>query len=72
MQRYLTDRQVAEHYAVSRATVWRWVQQGRLPKPIQLSEGTTRFSSAAIEQRDRERERAAQRGPARRVAKRKR
>jgi prophage regulatory protein len=56
MPRYLTDRQLAEHYTVSRATIWRWVQQGRLPQPIQISAGTTRFSAEAIEQRDRERE----------------
>lgn len=58
MRRYLTDRQLAEHYSVSRATIWRWVQQGRLPQPIQISPGTTRFSAEAIEQRDREREAA--------------
>lgn len=56
MRRYLTDRQLAEHYAVSRATIWRWVRQGRLPPPIHISAGTTRFSAEAIEQRDRERE----------------
>jgi prophage regulatory protein len=56
MRRYLTDRQLAEHYSVSRATIWRWVQQGRLPQPVQISAGTTRFSAEAIDQRDRERE----------------
>lgn len=56
MRRYLTDRQLAEHYTVSRSTIWRWVQQGRLPPPVQISAGTTRFSAEAIEQRDRERE----------------
>lgn len=72
MRRYLTDRQLAEHYSVSRATIWRWVQQGRLPPPIQISAGTTRFSSDAIERRDLERERAAQRGQSRRIEKRRR
>lgn len=56
MRRYLTDRQLAERYNVSRSTIWRWVQQGRLPQPNRISAGTTRFCAEAIEQRDRERE----------------
>lgn len=56
MRGYLTDRQLAEYYTVSRATIWRWVRQGRLPQPIQISAGTTRFSAEAIQKRDRERE----------------
>lgn len=40
---YLSDRQVAQRYGVSRPTVWRWSSEGRLPKPIRLSPGCTRW-----------------------------
>ncbi|HSH84969.1 MAG TPA: helix-turn-helix domain-containing protein [Guyparkeria sp.] len=40
---YLSDKQVAERYAVSRPTVWRWTAEGKLPKPIRLSPGCTRW-----------------------------
>lgn len=42
-ERYLRDTAVAQRYGVSRQTVWRWVAQGRLPEPIKLSEGATRW-----------------------------
>lgn len=46
---YLTDKQVAERYAVSRPTVWRWTAEGRLPKPIRLSPCCTRWRLDALE-----------------------
>jgi prophage regulatory protein len=59
MQRFISDLQLAERYAVSRSTVWRWVHRGILPKPQQLSPGCTRWKLDEIEQRDTEREAAA-------------
>lgn len=47
--RYLSDRQLAERFGVHRATIWRWVQSGDFPKPVQLSTGTTRWSLDTIE-----------------------
>ncbi len=55
MQRYISDQQLAERYAVSRATIWRWVGRGILPKPEHLSPGTTRWKLDEIERRDAER-----------------
>lgn len=40
---YIPDVQVANHFGVSRATVWRWVQNGSFPKPIKLSPGCSRW-----------------------------
>lgn len=46
---YLSDKRVAERYDVSRATIWRWVQIGRLPRPVKLSPGCTRWRASDIE-----------------------
>ncbi|BCB07215.1 hypothetical protein HHSLTHF2_11050 [Vreelandella venusta] len=40
---YLTDRQAATRYSVSRNTVWRWAKDGSFPKPVQLSPQCTRW-----------------------------
>ncbi|MGM0857225.1 MAG: helix-turn-helix transcriptional regulator [Pseudomonadota bacterium] len=46
---YLSDKRIAGRYDVSRATIWRWVQAGRLPKPVKLSPGCTRWRASDIE-----------------------
>jgi predicted DNA-binding transcriptional regulator AlpA len=46
---YLSDRQTAGRYSVSRPTIWRWVGEGRFPKPIKLSPGCSRWSVADLE-----------------------
>lgn len=55
MQQYASDQQLAERYAVSRATIWRWTARGLLPAPIQLSPGCTRWPLDEIDRRDAER-----------------
>lgn len=40
---WASDRELATHYSVSRATIWRWVNEGKLPKPVKLSAGVTRW-----------------------------
>lgn len=47
---YLSDQQVAKRYGVSRPTVWRWSSEGRLPKPIRLSPGCTRWRLEMLEE----------------------
>ena len=42
-ERYLRDTLVAERYGICRQTVWRWVKLGKLPAPVALSEGSTRW-----------------------------
>lgn len=43
-ERFLSDRQVARRYDVSRATVWRWRKSNpNFPAPKEVSDGTTRW-----------------------------
>ena len=46
---HAADLQLADRYGVSRATVWRWVQRGKFPKPVKLSPGCTRWRLADVE-----------------------
>lgn len=42
-ERYLSDKQVAERFGVSRPTIWRWVKTEKaFPHPVSLSSGTSR------------------------------
>jgi prophage regulatory protein len=52
MKQYLSDAELAERYGISRATVWRWSGAGRLPAPVRLGEATTRWSLAAVIERE--------------------
>ena len=49
---WLSDRDLAQRYAVSRITVWRWARGGVIPKPKKLGPNTSRWSAAEIEQHD--------------------
>ena len=46
---YFTDRQLAARFGVSRQTIWRWSGTGRMPQPVKLSPGFTRWRIDAIE-----------------------
>jgi prophage regulatory protein len=48
--KYLSDKKLAERYDTHRATIWRWVREGKLPKPVKLTSGSTRWSIADLEQ----------------------
>jgi predicted DNA-binding transcriptional regulator AlpA len=41
--RYVSDKALAERYEVARQTIWRWVREGRLPAPVKLADGSTRW-----------------------------
>ena len=45
---YSSDRTLAKYFDTSRSTIWLWSKTGRLPKPIKLSEGCTRWCNKAI------------------------
>lgn len=45
---FYTDRALAERYQVSRQTIWRWVREGHLPKPVKLATGSTRWPETEI------------------------
>ena len=46
---YLSDRDLAERYKASRATIWRWVSKRGFPKPVRFSPGCTRWNLDEIE-----------------------
>ena len=46
---FLSDKQAAGRFGVSRVTVWRWHNQGDFPKPIKLSAGCTRWRLSDLE-----------------------
>lgn len=56
--KYLSDKSVAARYDSSRATIWRWVQEGKLPKPVKLTNGTTRWKLCDLEKWEAEQEAA--------------
>lgn len=56
---YLTDRQVADRYGISRQTVWAWVDREGLPRPIKLTAGCVRWSVADLEQWEQSRREAS-------------
>jgi prophage regulatory protein len=52
---YLSIRQVAKRYSVGTATPWRWVREGIMPGPVQLSPGCTRWRLSDLEKWEAER-----------------
>lgn len=49
MDTYISDKQNAERFGISRATVWRWVATRAFPKPIKFSSGCTRWRLEDVE-----------------------
>lgn len=47
--KYLSDKHLAERYEVARATIWRWVREGKFPSPFKI-QGCTRWKLSDIEQ----------------------
>ena len=41
---FLRDKQVAKRYDTSVPSIWRWAREGRIPKPIKIAPGTSRWS----------------------------
>jgi prophage regulatory protein len=46
---YMSAAQLAARYGVHVVTVWRWAQAGRIPQPVRLAPGTTRWRKDQIE-----------------------
>ena len=42
-EKYLSDRQVAERYSISRHTAWRWTREGALPTPVKIRQSDGDF-----------------------------
>lgn len=49
---WLSDRDLALRYSVSRITIWRWARAGNIPKPRKLAANTSRWSADEIEAHD--------------------
>lgn len=46
---FLRDTEIARRYSISRPTVWRWVKQGKFPKPLKLGGGSSRWKLKDLE-----------------------
>lgn len=47
--KFIRDKQVAEKLSIGRTTVWRWVNEGKLPKPTKIGNKTSVWLEADIE-----------------------
>lgn len=48
-EKYLSDRELASRYEVSRVTPWRWAAKGSFPSPVKLGPNCTRWKLSSIE-----------------------
>jgi prophage regulatory protein len=48
-RKYVRAQELATMLAVHRTTLWRWVRDGHLPRPVQLGPNTVAWNSAEIE-----------------------
>lgn len=52
---YLSDRDLAERFRITRGSIWRWVKNGILPPPVKFSPGCSRWSAETVEAFERSR-----------------
>jgi len=45
---YSSDKTLAQFYDASRSTIWKWSREGKLPKPIKLTSGATRWDNKSV------------------------
>lgn len=46
---YAADTDLAAHFRVSRATIWRWTNERQFPAPVKLSPQITRWRWADVQ-----------------------
>lgn len=46
---FLSDKQLADRFAVTRQTIWRWTRTSDFPAPVRLTRGCTRWRASDIE-----------------------
>ena len=51
---FLTDKQVADRYAVSTDSIWRWKRQGKFPAPVRVGPNCTRWRMADLHEHERQ------------------
>lgn len=49
LNRLIRCKELCELFSVSRSTIWRWVQNGRLPKPLRLGPNVVGWPEDVIE-----------------------
>lgn len=47
---FLRDVAVAKRYGVSRPTIWRWVKDNKIPGPVKLGGGSSRWRLVDLEE----------------------
>ena len=47
---YSSDKTLAQFYDASRSTIWKWSREGKLPKPIKLTPGATRWDNKQLKE----------------------
>lgn len=52
---YVSVKELSSRYGVTAVSIWRWVREGRFPRPVKLSGNATRWKLSAVEQFERER-----------------
>lgn len=50
-KKYLRAKECASMFGVSESTWWRWLAEGRLPKPIRLGRRVTAWEVTELEKR---------------------
>jgi len=48
-RKYLRAQELATMLAVHRTTLWRWVHEGHLPRPVRLGPNTVAWGSTQID-----------------------
>ena len=48
-RKYVRAQELATMLAVHRTTLWRWVRDGHLPRPVQLGPNTVAWNSTQID-----------------------
>ncbi len=48
-RKYIRPQELAIMLAVHRTTLWRWVRDGHLPRPVQLGPNTVAWDSVEID-----------------------
>ena len=56
---FIRLQDVLKRIPVGKSTIWNWVQEGKFPVPVKLSDRVTAWSVAAIEQWEAEKLRPA-------------
>jgi prophage regulatory protein len=48
-RRYIRARELARRLSVHRTTLWRWVHDGRMPRPVRLGPNTVAWDCTQID-----------------------